>query len=132
MIDASKSYKYETKKAHKSYRENIRTEVRNLRNQGNSRKYWDYIKKKKDVSLINSRINFADFVDFFKDVNATQHDRPIETETANTNVNEQLDKEISEKEIREAVRKLKNRKAVGVDMIANEYIKASIDIFIGM
>ena len=132
MIDASKSYKYETKKAQKSYRETIRSEVRNLRNQSNSQKYWDFIKKKTDAPLANSGINFADFVDFFKDVNATQYDMPRETQTANINVNEELDKEISEKEIREAVRKLKNRKAVGVDMIANEYIKATIDIFISI
>ena len=130
MIDASKGYKYETKKAHKNYRENIRTEVRNLRKQGNSQKYWDFIKNKTTAPSTNPRINFTDFVDFFRDVNATQHDRPSENEPTKIDVNEKLDKEISEREIREAVKKLKNRKAVGVDGIANEYIKASIDIFV--
>ena len=68
-------------------------------------------------------------MDFFRNINSAENYTAanIEKEQEGNEVNEELDKEISEREITEAVSNLKNNKAVGEDKISNEYIKASID-----
>ena len=42
----------------------------------------------------------------------------------------ELDKEISEKEILQAVKSLKNNKACGDDKVINEYIRSTIELFL--
>ena len=129
MKNACKSYKKEVKSAHNTHRNQIRKEVRNLRNHGNIKTYWEYIKKKKRSSKNNENIDFQSFVDFFKNINTTEiNDQNIQYPQMVHEVNEELDRLITEEDIIAGAKKLKSGKAVGGDDISNEQIKASIHI----
>ena len=129
MQREGKEYKRAIRAAYNKHRENVREEVRNLRYQNNTQKYWNYIKKQEKNYDNEEKIDFDKFVDFFRNINSAENYTAanIEKEQEGNEVNEELDKEISEREITEAVSNLKNNKAVGEDKISNEYIKASID-----
>ena len=111
------------------YRNNVRNDIRQLRNQGNIQQYWKYIKKKTNGNPTKNDINFETFVDFFKNINTAQiDDLTYQDMPNNYEANDELDRPITEAEIVEAAKKLKSGKAVGGDYISNEQIKTSMPV----
>ena len=130
--EAGKQYKQEILKAHRTHSDNIRAKVREIRKQKNKKAFWDYCKSK-NKNVAHENLDFEQFTNFFKNLNS--YDNPSNDDNPNpeqptTRDNARLDMDINETEIRSAVAKLKLNKACGQDRIANEYIKASIDIML--
>ena len=75
-----------------------------------------------------------DLYDYFKSVNENQNG--LETDLPQTGtdnddtINEELNKPISESEVRAAVKQLQNNKSAGLDNIKNEHIKSTSEVMI--
>ena len=134
MKKVGAEYRREVLLSHTTYADNIRMEVRKLRSKGNKQEYWKYCKGKQS-NLSNLNVDFEKFTDFFKDLNkdnTNQDDNELLHNANDTRRNEDLDKDITELEIKESIARLKNNKACGTDSIANEYIKSSSNLLMPM
>ena len=105
---------------------------------GQPRDFW------KIINSVNSQPKTAstlsDLFDYFKNVNANipedtrnnlnQENSDPRESNSTQNINMDINKPITEKEILTAVKILKNNKSPGVDNILNEHIKSTIQIML--
>ena len=95
----------------------------------NPREYWKILNTNKPKEDIKASLE--DLYNYFKNINNIEytHDEATQTplfEIENEHsLNEQINSPITETEIKEAIKTLKNNKSVGIDNIKNEQIKAS-------
>ena len=121
-----RQYKNAMLHAHMTYSDKVRHDIRVLRKMKNNRDYWRYCKTKKETPP-GKNIDFKKFTNFFETLN-------IDSDKQECNriheyvQNAELDMDITEFEIRSAIRKLKNGKAAGADHIENTWIKATQNI----
>ena len=129
--------KNEVIKARRTHADKVRMEVRQMRAKGIRQDYWAYCKNKKKRTTIKST-DFNKFTDFFRNLNNDNlFCENNNHHNATNNINEprpyhELDREIEENEILEAIDKLKNAKACGLDSIANEYIKVTKNLLLSL
>ena len=89
----------------------------------NTRDYWKILNS--EIKKSNCKAPLNELHDFFKNINA-QHSHSTESNPYESNtytVNEKINVPITEKEVTNAIRHLKNNKAAGTDNIRNEHIK---------
>ena len=127
----------------RTYRNRCKTESRNYKaklikqldelHNNNPSEYWNILKKFKTKVQTDNSINIKQLYDHYKKLN--------ENNTTNqTNLDEKikdmelrktftkLDYKITEKEVYNAIKSLKNNKSPGTDHIRNEMLKSGIDI----
>ena len=64
-----------------------------------------------------------DFAKMFKNLGTVNSDESVPDSTHNSEPHPYLDADITEEEVLEAARKLKNNKSHGLDMVLNEFAK---------
>ena len=131
MKQSSKDYKREINKSYNKYQFEMEKEIRNT-SKTDSRQFWKILNKLNGKNESEIKASLDDLFAYFKVINEGENDEEdFNTsdevdETFNTDI---LNENISEKEIEDSIRNLKNNKAKGFDNISNEYIKHSINIF---
>ena len=98
------------------------------------KQFWKTIKKK----FINSKavksdtLTVADLFDYFKSIYGNELDssseQPQDPALHESQLNAELDAEISENELKKAVFSQKNNKSTGTDLLCAELFKSSFDI----
>ena len=129
MVRASRAYKKSISKQFKSYQDSIVKKLHDLQTT-NPKAYWSIINRSGEAKKVLNDITVDTFYDHFKNLNQEQEsdypDIPVEQITQ---YNTELNREISELEIKQAIKGLKNNKACADDAIRNEFIKASETVF---
>ena len=129
MVRASRAYKTAINKQFKSYQNNVAKKLRDLQTT-NPKAYWSIINRICDSKQILSDISADTFLDHFKGLNQEQESDFLDiSEEQVSHYNEELNREITEVEIRQAIKGLKNNKACADDAIRNEFIRASESVF---
>ena len=124
-----KEYKREIIKSHMTYSDQVRCEIRQMRAAANKKAYWKYCKTRKIDNNPNN-LDFQRFTDFFKSLNEKKENTEtgfLNNNNTHSENNDVLDQEITVTEIKNAILKLKNNKACGIDNIINEHIKSTVD-----
>ena len=124
----AKAYKQHIKRAKKAYTKELHKKLRNLKNT-NPKEYWDMIGNK-DKGATSCRIALETFQNFFaklsKKPESDQNNEMTEDfdprEMTQT-INEDINVNFTLSEVQVQIRKLKNRKACGIDNIINEFLK---------
>jgi len=126
LVRKSKEYKKEVRKHALKLKREKRDKLKKLKSE-NSKEYWKIINGKKKTKVeADNTVLFNHFKELSK----------IQTITGDCDDNEieeneydiaGLDTEINEEEILKQIKDLQNDKAVGIDLIKNEYIKQSAD-----
>ena len=122
LKNVSKAYKDTVKRSINLTRSTRVDKLRKLKTT-NTRDYWKILNSESKKSNCKAPLN--ELHDFFKNINA-QHSHSTESNPYDSNtytVNEEINGPITEKEVTNAIRHLKNNKAAGVDNIRNEHIK---------
>ena len=123
-----KSYKRVMDKSIRKHRKKIRHKIENLRSI-NPKEYWKILNGGKRGNNPCVPINIL--FDYFKNLNlGNSEDEEIVLENQNNvkDLNAILNSPITEEEIEKSLRKLKNNKSSGDDMIVNEYLKHSFSV----
>ena len=97
----------------------------------NPKKFWKSIKKRyKNKSPQSDTLSAQDFLDHFKEMYGGPDEQSQQTDQPDFGSNEdyELDSEISESEIKDAVFSQKNGKSCGLDNLCAEIFKTSYDI----
>ena len=129
LKEKNRSYKKCINKSYKKYQKEFKNKLRKCKN-SNPKLYWKLLNCGKKGSC---KANIMDLYNHFKEINCKGHgdgDDSINIENLIDigNINEYLDVDISEVEIKTVVKRLKNGKASGIDGILNEYLITSVDI----
>ena len=99
------------------------------------RDFWKIINSATKTNKKNASLD--DLFQYFKNLNTIQIDENAETRTSNTSdttpdttpiFNYYINQPITEKEIQEAIKNLKNNKSHGIDKILNEHLKTTINV----
>lgn len=125
---ASKKYKKAMNTAQKNHKRKIEIELKTLRKK-DSKQFWKYFKKNKKPEAQPINELYHTFKNFNENERGTTHE-PAEPHTITANDNYILNGPITNEEIINAILNLKNGKTPGQDFILNEYLKASVDIFL--
>jgi hypothetical protein len=108
------------------HRRKLSREIDNLKS-SNSQELWKLLKKCKTREQPNIPID--KLFEFFKTLNEKPDADPINIpllDPGNVNeLNENINMNISKEEILKCIKKLKNNKACGEDLVINEYIKST-------
>ena len=112
-----------------NYYKALHTKLRTLKS-SSPKDYWKFLNVKSKAKSSAVKVSLDDFVKHFQDL-AKVHSCDS-TDGDNFNVdhlvdvnNDDLNREISEDEVVKQMKKLKNNKAPGVDLILNELLKSS-------
>jgi hypothetical protein len=134
-----RQYKELIKNKKKAYRSKMLTTLQESLN--NATEFWSCIKKnlgnKQTGSNVSANEWFTHFENVFND-GVEQPSRPntrvvdnLQDESVNENVEiEDLEKDISEEEVKDALNSLKNGKAAGSDFIIGEFMKYAASIIV--
>jgi hypothetical protein len=130
MKTKSKEYKKELNKAYNEYAQGLRNKVKTLRHSGKIKDYWKFVNEEHDNNdKDDDTDNIRKFYELFKNINTDEEANSTSGEAHSGDTsqqpNEELDKPITENEIKASIAKLKNNKASGIDLISNEYIKST-------
>ena len=129
MVRASRAYKKSICKQFKSYQDFVVKKLRDLQTT-NPKAYWFIINRSGETKKVLNDITVDTFYGHFKNLNQEQEsdypDIPVEQVT---HYNTELNREISELEIKQAIKGLKNNKACADGAIRNEFIKVSETVF---
>ena len=128
----SKSFKRTVNLAYKQFHKELHNKLRNLQS-SNPKDYWNILKKADNYKDKVCKITLEIFVDHFKKLNQVQLngqnaetiDPPESPDNCIPAHNEALNKPFDESDIFKQIKKLKNGKACGFDMILNEFLKNS-------
>lgn len=123
----SKKYKRILTVSNRKYKDNKIKQIRTLKTT-DPRKYWKIINPQSKTDKNMAPLD--DLYNFFKASNTTDSSDTDNNmnyeEVENDELNEEINTSISENEILQAVKNLKNNKSSGVDDIVNEQIKTTI------
>ena len=132
---ALKCYKRQCKKEQRAHRANIINKMENLQTE-NPKVYWKLVEELSDKYNMGSKIEIEKLFSHYKNINTIMQTDVNAHLQDDINKLEQiksfspLDYIISEKEIKNAIKVMKNGKSVGHDMIKNEMIKHGQDSLI--
>ena len=125
MVVKSKEYKKTLNKQFKEYQKSFIDKLRGLRTT-DPKAYWSLLNRDSSNSkTVVQKVALNVFHDHFKDLNNVQSDVDITLPDDISEYNTVINESISEKEIVDAIKSLKNNKACGGDMILNEFLKHS-------
>jgi hypothetical protein len=129
-INASRAYKKELNKCHNEYKKQFVKRLRGLKS-SNPKEYWNILKGSEDSSRTMSQISTDIFYNHFKMLN-TVGEAPKDIKLASLTVteNDVLNCKFTNEEVLKCLKKLKNNKACGSDLVINEFIKASSDVLL--
>ena len=123
----AKQYKKFLRKVKTAYKKDFHKTLRNLRS-SNPKEYWSLLNKGCKKSNNLGKISIEVFMHHFKklsqkseDDESDQHD--FDPRSVRHSINEEINGEFTVDEIVKLIRKLRNKKACGVDHVINEYIK---------
>ena len=125
----SKQYKQTIARNIRSFNQNRIEKLRKLKS-SDSKEYWKILNPKTENK--DSKASLNDLFNYFKDINSQDNSQTY-TDINNNNIselNEEINRPISESEILKAVKQLKNNKSSGIDNIKNEHIKSTINIML--
>ncbi|MEW8548127.1 MAG: reverse transcriptase family protein, partial [Candidatus Thiodiazotropha sp.] len=129
VVRASKAYKKAINKQFRAYQSDVVKKLRDLQTT-NPKAYWSIINRSCDSKKVINDISVETFYDHFKGLNQeNDSEYPDISAEQVSDFNIELNREISEFEIKQAIKSLKNNKACADDLIRNEFIKASESIF---
>jgi hypothetical protein len=129
LRSSSKNYKKEINKQFRKYKEIFASKLRNLKNT-QPKDYWSLLNRfaggKKDIiNKISTEAYFDHFKKLMHNMDSVNNSN-VDIQNMNINSNNiWLNEPISVDEVEDAIRKLKNNKSCGSDMILNEFIKNS-------
>ena len=121
-----KKYKKILDKNMNLYRKKMSKELRNLKS-NNPKEYWQILNRGKKKTQPN--IPTESLFEYFKELNSTPSENENSTFSPNIDpydvncVTKDLNQKITQKEIIDCIKRLKNNKASGDDRVINEYIK---------
>ena len=120
---AYRLYKKTVKKQERQYKHEMARRLREL-NSKNPKDYWAIINGKKNKPNSNEP-NCQAFYELFKNMNKADEEAndAVDSRIGSDNVNAMLDDLITENEVLNCIKKLKNNKACGLDNIANEFLR---------
>ena len=129
----SKEYKSTISKAVKNFKKQRVDKLRNLKTL-KPRDYWKIINSVDKHSSSLPPLN--ELHAFFKELNSAEKEQTKKDEHAENNfenlneINIELNQPITQQEVLQAVKKLKNNKSSGPDCILNEHIKSTINLLL--
>ena len=132
-----RTYRRRCKIESKTYKTNLINQLETLHN-NNPSEYWNILKKFKTNTQTNNSINIKQLYDHYKKLNEINQinttnqsnlDEKIEAMEL-TKTFTKLDYTITEKEVHNAIKSLKNNKSPGSDHIKNEMIKSGKDLLL--
>ena len=123
MVCKSKEYKKTLNKQFKLYQKSFVHKLRGLRTT-NPKAYLSLLNRDNNSSKIVQKISLNVFNEHFQDLNNVQSDVDITLPDDISEYNSVINEQITEKEIENAIKSLKN-KACGGNMILNEFLKYS-------
>ena len=128
MRAKAKIYKKIIRKARKSFRKKFHRNIRKLK-KSNSKDYWDLLKNADKNDMI-SKIALKTFRDHFAKLslgpisnNERQQADSFDPRNIRHSINEDLNQLFTVNEIKTQIKRLKSRKACGIDNIINEFLK---------
>ena len=132
LKQAEKRYKKVMDQAILDHKRNLSKKIKNLKS-NNSQEFWKLLKSGKNREQPD--IPMEKLFEFFKSLNEEPNDKqdiniPYIDPYDINRLNESINKNISKDEIKKCIKKLKNNKAAGEDLIVNEYIKSTETIFL--
>ena len=128
----SRQYKSTLRQASNRYNTIQTDKIRKLKH-ADPKKFWNLLKDKNKLSEPTASLDA--FYDFFKNLNETScsENSNTEDETLEINpTNEYINGPITEEEIQQCIKVLKNNKAPGYDNIVNEQIKYTAPMMINI
>jgi len=137
LKNLSKNYKRQLLIEHKLYFKELNRKLQAL-STSNPKDYWDILNNgcRDSIDSPDSMPSIIDFKEHFKTLN----NGPVLSDIIESNLMSQadlntsfeLDSPITSVEILDCIKNLKNNKATGDDLVLNEYIKSSANIFINV
>lgn len=122
-LEAAK-YKKALKQKTKAYYKNLSKKLRNLKS-NNAKQYWDIINKSDEGQKYMADLSMKTFCEHFKKL--SNDDSCEDTEKVYPNIqpndNLELNNLFTKEEVVKVIKKLKNNKACGLDLIRNEMLK---------
>ncbi|XP_071139805.1 uncharacterized protein [Mytilus edulis] len=129
----SKEYKKVLCNQYRLYNKNFIKKLKNLR-QNDCKSYWNLLNRacsSQTKQNIVNKVSLDCFYNHFKKLNSAQDENDDTFENIDvdniTSLNTEVNRAISENEVRQAIKGLKNNKACGNDLIINEFLKHSAD-----
>jgi hypothetical protein len=136
-----KRYKTITRRQRLKFKEDISAQIQNLEDK-NPKAFWELVNKLRDRKKNGNNLHPDTWLEYFKDLHKKKvnmkYDMDFQEKVENklknlSNLkiyNEELDKDITAKDIEENIQHLKNGKSSGPDSITNEMIKAGNTVLI--
>ena len=133
MTQKSKKYRLSMKSAYRDYHNTIHMNLRSLKS-NDPKEYWNIINKAQSSGHKMGNITIESFTDHFRGLNENNPINLTPRSDQHTPLSQQvptdddllpINQPITEAEIRNTIKKLKNGKAGGIDQILNEFIKNS-------
>ena len=137
-----KKYKHLVIKYKRSFKQRIYNQLENM-SENSPKEYWELFEQLKTLqngsnSDDSNMIDDSDWIQHYTkllgpktyDKNRIDEIQDEIEKFKNVNIVNKMDYEISIEEIQKAVKQLKNNKAVGIDQVKNEMIKASVPVII--
>ena len=121
----AKEFKKFGKDKQKQYFDSLHSKIRHLK-KNNSKEYWLLLQKSTEGQRIASKITLHIFLDHFKQLNKKSNEKQTTCSPCQESVdddNEILNINFSILEIQTIIRKLKNNKSPGLDLMRNEFLK---------
>ena len=138
LKEAEKKYKKQMDTSIRKYRQKMKKELKTLRSK-NPKEYWKILNKGQKKKQPNISIDVL--YEFFKNLNGAPDHDDVELSVLSDSLQENLDFDnlnihlndsITRDEILTCIKKLKNDKASGDDMIRKEFIKSTPDMFLAL
>ena len=125
-----KHYNKSRKRQARKFKEGMLRKLDELRD-SKPQEYWKLLKKLKDTKDDSNDISLEEFRQYFKNLNEQSGLEPRQKQNISKLLAEmekehhfdEMDFEITEKEVRDSLKLLKNKKAIGLDQISNEMLK---------
>ena len=131
----SKEYKKIVNRCYSEYKKKFIKKVRNLEST-DPKSFWSLINRSDPQSkVIEHKVSLETFLDHFKKLNTIEEDDDFDNINISniTELNTDLNREITSEEVLRVIKSLKNNKTWGNDLILNEFLKNStekmLDIF---
>ena len=133
-LETKLTYNKLIKEKKKIYKKEMQDKL--IENRKDSKKFWDLIKKINFKSMKLPRIDVKEWGLYFKNLlhpgeKVTTTEKKDQTENQRNIEIEELDKEITEMEIKQAIDKQKKQKSAGVDEISAELLKLAKPKIVG-